>query len=324
MWSFCWIESNETCCLSYTLESTMRAFLVLAFMSVTIQSAEIPGLSGVWKADLRNSQLPDDHGPPPTNYLVLIQQRKAVFNQRTKEEAPEIIETTQVWNQRGEQRSVLAVFENGKPTVRLYQGVPTRLIASSQGTSLTISGEVSGRSSTFTRTYTLAPDGKTLTVEIVNVREDKQVTSQVVLVRQPDAEGEPLRKPEETAENHFKNVKTASLKTLQQSEFINQMRYFAWSLNRDCEFCHVAHKFDADDKEEKRTARKMIDMVAAINQNHFDGHAEVRCFTCHEGHAHPLSHPQSPGEAIKEREAIDKATAEHAAGSAQATPSAVH
>jgi hypothetical protein len=52
----------------------------------------------------------------------------------------------------------------------------------------------------------------------------------------------------------------------------------------------VQHKFDADDKKEKKTARKMIDMAAAINEHNFEGKPEVRCFTCHEGHAHPLSH----------------------------------
>jgi hypothetical protein len=256
--------------------------------------------------------------------MVLIEQKNAVFNQRTKEEAPEIIETTQVWGQRGEQRSVLTVFNNGKPVVRPYQGVPTRLIASSQGTSLAISGQVAGRPNAFTRTYALAPDGKTLVVDIVNIREDEQTTSRLVLLRQSDSEAESFRKPEETAGAHFKNVKTASLKDLPESEFINQMRYIAWSLNRDCEFCHVAHKFDSDDKKEKRTARKMIDMVAAINQNHFDGHTEVRCFTCHEGHAHPLSRPQTPSEVIREQEAIDKANAEAKAAAAQARPQTSH
>ncbi|HXE15307.1 MAG TPA: photosynthetic reaction center cytochrome c subunit family protein [Bryobacteraceae bacterium] len=295
----------------------MRSIAVLTFTSATILSAQVPGLSGVWKADLQKSQL---SGPQPTNYMVLIEQKNAVFNRRTKEEAPEIIETTQIWGQRGEQRSVLTVFNNGKPTVQAFQGVPTRLIASAKGPSLAISGQVAGRPNTFTRTYTLSPDGKTLVVDIVNIREEEQSASRVVLVRQPDKAAESFRKPEETAGVHFKNVKTASFKDLPESEFINQMRYIAWSLNRDCEFCHVAHKFDSDDKREKRTARKMIDMVAAINQNHFDGHPEVRCFTCHEGHAHPLSRPQTASEVIKEKEAIDKANAEEKAGAAPPHP----
>jgi hypothetical protein len=299
----------------------VRAIAVLTFTSATILSAQIPGLSGVWKADLQKSHFT---GPQPTNYMVLIEQKNAVFNQRTKEEAPEIIETTQIRGQHGEERSILTVFNNGKPTVRAYQGVPTRLIASSQGMSLTISGQVAGRPNGFTRTYTLAPDGKTLVVDVVSVREDEQGASRLVLIRQADSEGESLRKPEETAATRFKNVKTASMKDLPASEFINQMHYIAWSLNRNCEFCHVPHKFDSDDKKEKRTARKMIDMVAAIDQNNFEGHPAVRCFTCHQGHAHPLSRPQTPREMITEEEAIDKARAEQKAAAGTAHPAAAH
>jgi cytochrome c553 len=55
-------------------------------------------------------------------------------------------------------------------------------------------------------------------------------------------------------------------------------------------------------------------MVASVDQNTFNGHAEVRCFTCHEGHAHPLSHPQFPEEAAAEKASLEKAEAEHRQG----------
>jgi hypothetical protein len=291
----------------------MRKIIALAVFSAAFLCAESPNISGVWKADLQKSKLAGPPGPPPSNYLVIIEQKMAVFNHRTKEEAPEVIETTGIWGQHGEQRSVLTVFDNGKPIIRPYQGVPTRLTASSQGNTLTVTGEISGRPNTFTRTYELSPDGNTLTVNIVSKNNDREMQSSLILTKQPDAAGEPLRKPEELAGAHFKNVKTAALKNLPESEFINQMHYIAWSLNRDCAFCHVERKFDSDDKKEKKTARKMIDMVAAIDQNHFEGHPEVRCFTCHEGHAHPLSHPQFPEEAAAEKAALEKAAAERAA-----------
>jgi len=86
------------------------------------------------------------------------------------------------------------------------------------------------------------------------------------------------------------------LKTLPASQFIDQMRYFAWALGKNCEFCHVERHFDADDKEEKKTARKMIAMTVAINADNFKDHPEVRCFSCHEMHAHPLSRPLFPDE----------------------------
>ncbi len=288
----------------------MQKILAIALFTGTLLAAQSPEITGVWKADLSQSKIAGPPGPPPSNYLVIIEQKPAEFNRRTHEQAPLITETTGVWGPRGEQRSVLTVFNNEKPTIRPYQGIPTRLIAVSSGDTVTIKGEVTGRPNTFTRTYKLSPDGKTLTIDIVNNNNDKVTESTLVLVRQPESAGDPLRKPEETAEVHFKNVKTAALKGLPESEFINQMRYFAWSLNRDCEFCHVAHKFDSDDKKEKKTARKMIDMAAAIDTNNFEGHPEVRCFTCHEGHAHPLSHPQSPEEASAEKAAIEKAAAE--------------
>lgn len=292
------------------LRRVMQKILAIAVFGVTLLGAQTPDITGVWKADLAQSEIAGPPGPPPSNYLVIIEQKPAEFNRRTHEQAPLITETTGVWGQRGEQRSVLTVFNNEKPTIRSYQGIPTRLIAISSGDTVTIKGEVTGRSNTFTRTYKLSPDGNTLHVHIETNTSDKVTESTLVLMKQPNAAGDPLRKPEEVAEVHFKNVKTASLKSLPESEFINQMRYFAWSLDRDCEFCHVPHKFDSDDKKEKKTARQMIDMVASIDTNNFEGHPEVRCFTCHEGHAHPLSHPQSPEEAAVEKAAVEKAAAE--------------
>jgi hypothetical protein len=270
----------------------MRKIVALALFAASLVGAESPNISGVWKADLAKSKF---MGPPPTNYLVIIEQKMAVFNRRTKEEAPQIVETTGMWSQRGEQRSVLTVFNNGKAIVLAYQGVPHQLIASFEGNTLTVNGAVAGRPNTFKRTYELSPDGQTITLNTVSSNDGKQQQSTIVLLKQPDSAGEPLRKPEELAETHFKNVKT-SLKTLPASDFINSMHYFAWALGKDCEFCHVEHKFDSDDKKEKKTARKMIDMAAAIDRDHFEGHPDVRCFTCHEGHSHPLSHPLFPDE----------------------------
>jgi Photosynthetic reaction centre cytochrome C subunit len=170
---------------------------------------------------------------------------------------------------------------------------------------------VAGRPSNFTRTYQLSPDGQTLTVTLVSHNEDRTVDGTLFLRKRPEAEGEVLRKPEELAQARFKNVKTASLKSLPASEFLNQMRYFAWSLNRNCEFCHVEHHFASDDKKEKKTARQMIDMVASIDGNYFEGHPAVRCFTCHEGQEHPPSHPLFPEEAAAEKAEQSQAATQH-------------
>jgi hypothetical protein len=115
----------------------MWKIAAVALFGVSLLPAASPNISGVWKADIEKSKF---QGPPPSNYLVIIQQKMAIFNQHTKEEAPQIIETTGTWSQRGENRAVLTVFDNGKPRILPFQGVPTRLTASFEGTTLTVTG----------------------------------------------------------------------------------------------------------------------------------------------------------------------------------------
>jgi hypothetical protein len=265
----------------------MKKLLVFCVFAGSLALAQSPNISGVWRADLQKSKR---MGPPIVTYLVMIEQKSAIFNNRTKEEAPQVIETTGTWGQRGEQRAKLVFFTNGKPKVGAYQGIPTEFTGSVDGAKIVVKAEIAGRPDNFTRTYELSADGKTLTLDEVGSNEGHPMHNTYVLVKQEDSEGEPLRKPEEIASVHFKNVKTEFLKGLPASEFMNNMRYFSWSLNKECTFCHVERKFDSDDKKEKGTARKMIDMTAAINEHNFEGKQEVRCFTCHEGNGHPLSH----------------------------------
>lgn len=279
--------------------ANMRKFIALAVLAgvpfIAECQSEAPNVAGVWKADLEKSKLP---GPPLKDYLEIIEQKTVVIDRRSGEKGPELDETTGSWGQRGEQRSSLSFLTNGKSAVRPYQGIPTRLTASWQGNTLSLTGEVAGRPEMIKRTYELSSDGQTLTVNSMTAGNGREMHSTLVLLKQPDAAGEPLRQPEETAEKHFKNVKT-SLKTLPESQFIDNMRYFAWSLGKNCEFCHVKDHFDSDDKKEKKTARDMIAMVGSIDQDNFKGHPVVRCFTCHEGHNHPLSRPLFSDEIAK-------------------------
>ena len=268
----------------------MRRLLVTSVLAgpFLFSQAPSPSIAGVWKADLQKSKIP---GPPITDYLSLFEEKTVVVNRRTQEKGPEIDETTGTWGgPRGEQRSSLSFIVNGKAVVRPYEGVPTQLTASWEGNTLSLTAETAGQPQVMKRTYELSPDKQTLTVTTTATVMGKQMQSIVCLTKQPDSAGEPLRKPEELAEAHFKNVKT-QLKALPVSDFINQMRYFAWSLGKDCEFCHVQNHFDSDDKKEKKTAREMIDMTAHIDADNFKGRPEVKCFTCHEGHNHPLSYP---------------------------------
>ncbi len=104
---------------------------------------------------------------------------------------------------------------------------------------------------------------------------------------------EPPAKPAadqpKTAEQQFKNIQV--LKGIPAEQLIPAMQFIAASLGVDCDFCHVEHAMDKDDKKTKLAARKMITMVLALNQAHFNGELEVTCYTCHRGAPHPVGTP---------------------------------
>lgn len=91
----------------------------------------------------------------------------------------------------------------------------------------------------------------------------------------------------------FKNVTTASLKPLTVDDFLGAMGVMAAALGYDCADCHPGAGSDkvdwVIDTPKKRTARKMVDMVAAINKTYFNGAQNVTCFTCHHGRDLPTT-----------------------------------
>jgi photosynthetic reaction center cytochrome c subunit len=91
------------------------------------------------------------------------------------------------------------------------------------------------------------------------------------------------------AEDECKNIQ--ALKGIPAEQVIPSMQFIAASLGVECEYCHVAHASEKDDKKPKVTARKMINMMMAINKDNFDGHREVTCYSCHRGSAEPVSIP---------------------------------
>jgi len=99
----------------------------------------------------------------------------------------------------------------------------------------------------------------------------------------------PATNPSRTTDQAFKNIQL--LKNLPEEQLIPSMQFVSASLGVGCDFCHIQGHFDQDDKKTKLTARKMMQMVATINQNNFDGHREVTCNTCHAGSVHPVSIP---------------------------------
>jgi len=91
------------------------------------------------------------------------------------------------------------------------------------------------------------------------------------------------------AEEQFKNIQ--ALKGIPADQLIPAMQFIAASLGVECEHCHVEHAFEKDDKKPKVTARKMINMMMAINKDNFEGHREVTCYSCHRGSADPMGTP---------------------------------
>jgi photosynthetic reaction center cytochrome c subunit len=91
------------------------------------------------------------------------------------------------------------------------------------------------------------------------------------------------------AEEEYKNIQ--ALKGIPAEQVIPSMQFIAASLGIECEYCHVPHQMDKDDKKPKVTARKMINMIMAINKENFEGHREVTCYSCHRGSANPVATP---------------------------------
>lgn len=91
------------------------------------------------------------------------------------------------------------------------------------------------------------------------------------------------------AEEQFKNIQV--LKGIPADQLIPTMQFIAASLGVECEFCHVQGAFEKDDKKTKQTARKMMEMMFAINKDNFEGHRDVTCYSCHRGSEVPQAIP---------------------------------
>jgi hypothetical protein len=136
--------------------------------------------------------------------------------------------------------------------------------------------------------------------------------------------GKPAQAPPsggpKTAVQAFKNIEV--LKDIPADQLIPSMQFIANSLGVECDFCHVEGAFDKDDKDEKKTARKMMTMMMAINQQNFEGKKEVSCNTCHRGSPHPQGIPMITAEARQpiNTEAMEKEHHEHDAQMPPADP----
>jgi hypothetical protein len=104
----------------------------------------------------------------------------------------------------------------------------------------------------------------------------------------------PAASKPQMSEDVFKNIQV--LKGIPVDEFMGTMGLFSAALNVCCGDCHVGAggsdpKWEADDKPEKRMARRMVQMVANINKQNFGGAQRVTCWTCHHGGSFPSTTP---------------------------------
>ncbi len=104
------------------------------------------------------------------------------------------------------------------------------------------------------------------------------------------AQNSPQSAPNETAEHAYKNVQV--LNSIPANQLIPAMQFISSSLGAECAFCHVEGHFDSDEKKPKQTARKMIQMVTAINRDNFENQRQVTCSTCHHGQRLPVAIPE--------------------------------
>jgi len=256
-----------------TLRSSLLCFSILC-VSQLLAGATTQNLGGVWKANIDKSKL-GEH--PPASEMLIIDQTPST-----------ITETVGEASQHGEYRSSATYKIDGSESENSHRGLPMKSKATLDGNNLTIESHVAGvHPTTIHQKYTLSPDGKTLQVDGTITMNGKETEQTVVFERQPDSAGDALRKPEEMAGVKYKNVKL--LREVPASRFIDAMRSFSASLGVDCEHCHVQGHFDSDDKKEKRMARTMITMTHNIDQQTFEGHPVVRCYTCHRGNEKPVS-----------------------------------
>jgi len=88
------------------------------------------------------------------------------------------------------------------------------------------------------------------------------------------------------------------LKGLSVHEFEVEMQLMTQSLGVSCGSCHARGNFASEANPRKVTARSMLEMTKAINQQFFPDHkpaegesrlGRVTCFTCHQGELRPKS-----------------------------------
>jgi len=116
-------------------------------------------------------------------------------------------------------------------------------------------------------------------------------SSQHALARQSPQATAPTRPM--LVDEVFKNVQ--ALKGIGVDDFLLTMGIMSAAVGSDCVGCHPsAGTTQVDwalDTPRKRTARRMVQMVTALNRDQFGGRQVVTCWTCHRGRDRPVLTP---------------------------------
>jgi len=92
-----------------------------------------------------------------------------------------------------------------------------------------------------------------------------------------------------SAAEAYQNIQV--LKDVPADQLVPAMQFITYSLGVECSYCHVEGALEKDDKKPKQTARKMMQMMAAINRDNFDSKQTVTCNSCHRGSPRPSAIP---------------------------------
>src|SRR3954471_23578484 len=92
-----------------------------------------------------------------------------------------------------------------------------------------------------------------------------------------------------SAAEAYQNIQV--LKEIPANQLIPAMQFITYSLGVECSYCHVEGALEKDDKKPKQIARKMMQMMAAINRDNFDSKQTVTCNSCHRGSPRPVAIP---------------------------------
>ena len=92
-----------------------------------------------------------------------------------------------------------------------------------------------------------------------------------------------------TAAEAYQNIQF--LKEIPANQLIPAMQFITYSLGVECSYCHVEGALEKDDKKAKQKARKMMQMMTAINRDNFESKQTVTCNSCHRGSPRPVAIP---------------------------------